>query len=1849
MKKMKFTFISPLSLIKAALLVLITSFSATSALAQCSPPTGVSITSNCDGSITFDWNAVPDADSYTLVIEQGGLPVLSYVNMAPTSVTVVTGSLDPGTAYEYGLTANCAPGVTSSTNGIIPAGTVLDTPPTITVSNIVPSSCPGEADGSFDVTVGADCGGSYDITVNGVTQTAGSGTTVTFSGLAGSPSGTSYTVSLALDDAGACNYDPACISAVSQTVTLFSNDTTDPVLTVFNSGGVIEADGSSQTFILPEGNCGMQLSWIAEAEDNCDDVSVDATISNPNPNVNPGPQVTVINNAGVYTLEIFTSTGTNILEVTATDGSGNETTQTFTLITPDITAPQIFGPGDMVVEVPSCMDQIPVNWSVSATDDCTSDPSLNQTAGQASGSFFTPGSYTISYQAEDDSGNTTTYSFNITVSQAASPSPIVDVSGNGQFVAPQCANDVFVVFSGNVISCDIDGDNPIAASEISISGAPLSVTYVNNNEGFAYFEATGNLAPGTYLIFVTYEGVTVDHLVTVIQQPSPSVNLACVNNINVSLNDNCEVVITPSMLLNGSFGCLTDDDFTIEIDGSPISNPISACGTYEYMIRLAPGVSANFSPCWGYITVEDKRTLFLECGTTELECHEALEIGFLGNVSEMCDGCQEVNQVLIREEIRNANCSNPAEDPFTTIIERTWRLTDAFGNISECTDVINVRRPSQSMGDYVVEDEVELPCDATPGDYHPSVIGYPVYTAGGVDIELDPTSASLICNLLIKFDDMELTGGCAGTRKIMRMWTITEWHCGTLVPIVVIPQTIVLKDNEGPIMDCSPLTDQVWTNPYECASDIFIPMPIVTDNCSAPENITVSLEFNGNPFVADFQGGVVTGFQPGENTLIFRAYDECGNSSSCERVITVVDEIAPIAVCKTFTVTSIGGDGTSRVFWPSFDDGSYDNCEIDRIEVRRMDGGQCNYPTVFGEFVEVCCADAAEPVIVVMRVTDINGNTNECMVELEVQDKLPAVLQAPPNITVECGFDLDDLSIFGTVANQNLGETRNPIIINGVEVGLDGFAFDNCDLTIDLSEQINLSVCGAGTITRTFTAVGAGNTTQQVRTQTITVEYNLDAFAANLRFPCDLTTEDLCVTDPSFELRPEVLEQFNGSGVSCNPGEPAFYDRPRFNDDVCNQLGVSYKDHVFEIQDSACYKVLREWQVIDWCFMEAFPGAPLEDAITRHTQVLKIKNTEAPVITCPSDITVCSFQEICSTGELLTRTATAVDDCTVEEDLFWQWQYFQNVGDASSFITAGAVPTASGNGPSVSRNFPVGTHVIRYVVEDKCGNTAACTSAVTVEDCKKPTPVCHDLVTTLMPNTTPDNQMVTIEAVSFDAGSYDNCTANSDLVFLIEYPITGEAGDNPPSSAGTSQVFDCDDLGLRELRLWVGDEDGNWDFCVTEIIIQNNMGEPCSDDLTGGIIAGLINTEGSEAVESVQVKETSSLQSEITTGIEGLFQFMNVPLGSHLSIEPKRNDALRNGVTTMDILLIQRHILGIERLDSPYKLIAADVNNNGAITGSDLVEIRRVILGTSNEFTDNESWRFVSSDYEFINPENPFGENFPEIVNIYNYNGNQPAIRFVGIKIGDVDNTARANSSNLQGLSSRSNKALTFELDDVDMKAGNTYSVSFKANEFKNIVGYQFTMSVDPSAVALTDIEGGALQVSEHNFGLTQLGSGIITTSWNDIKGIHVNDGEELFTLTFNARRDAKLSEIITVNSSVTEAEAYEDGVAEELAVDLRFNTATGTMAAAEFELFQNRPNPFDGETLIGFNLPEAGQASITVYDVSGRVLKLIEGDFAQGYNEVRLTRNDLRAVGVMYYELRTANATATKKMLLID
>ena len=84
------------------------------------------------------------------------------------------------------------------------------------------------------------------------------------------------------------------------------------------------------------------------------------------------------------------------------------------------------------------------------------------------------------------------------------------------------------------------------------------------------------------------------------------------------------------------------------------------------------------------------------------------------------------------------------------------------------------------------------------------------------------------------------------------------------------------------------------------------------------------------------------------------------------------------------------------------------------------------------------------------------------------------------------------------------------------------------------------------------------------------------------------------------------------------------------------------------------------------------------------------------------------------------------------------------------------------------------------------------------------------------------------------------------------------------------------------------------------------------------------------------------------------------------------------------------------------------------------------------------------------------------------------------------------------------------------------------------------------------------------------------------------------------------------------------------------------------FALYQNEPNPFSESTSIRFLLPEAAEATLSVFDAEGRLVFAKTDHFRQGISSIPLEGAGLLTTGVLYYKLESGQHVAWRKMVLI-
>ncbi|MCB0618177.1 MAG: hypothetical protein KDC41_05590, partial [Saprospiraceae bacterium] len=128
-------------------------------------------------------------------------------------------------------------------------------------------------------------------------------------------------------------------------------------------------------------------------------------------------------------------------------------------------------------------------------------------------------------------------------------------------------------------------------------------------------------------------------------------------------------------------------------------------------------------------------------------------------------------------------------------------------------------------------------------------------------------------------------------------------------------------------------------------------------------------------------------------------------------------------------------------------------------------------------------------------------------------------------------------------------------------------------------------------------------------------------------------------------------------------------------------------------------------------------------------------------------------------------------------------------------------------------------------------------------------------------------------------------------------------------------IYTCDDLGNNTIQLWVTDAAGNQDFCETFVQVQDNM-NACGSSNTPDV-AGAIASEADQPVQDVTVELSGNGMFSVTTDASGSYMFTNLVAGNDYSVTPNLDVDHDNGVSTYDLVLITKHILGIQPLDSP--------------------------------------------------------------------------------------------------------------------------------------------------------------------------------------------------------------------------------------------------------------------------------------------------------------------------------------------
>ncbi|MEE9438801.1 MAG: T9SS type A sorting domain-containing protein, partial [Saprospiraceae bacterium] len=619
-----------------------------------------------------------------------------------------------------------------------------------------------------------------------------------------------------------------------------------------------------------------------------------------------------------------------------------------------------------------------------------------------------------------------------------------------------------------------------------------------------------------------------------------------------------------------------------------------------------------------------------------------------------------------------------------------------------------------------------------------------------------------------------------------------------------------------------------------------------------------------------------------------------------------------------------------------------------------------------------------------------------------------------------------------------------------------------------------------------------------------------------------------------------------------------------------------------------------------------------------HTSIcmisVEIQDKDIPSITCPPNVTVdCNY---------------IIGDLTVFGNVVEQGQQKTLKIDPNDVVTAsGSLADGVFFGNCMDTVLESSTKSI-----DQCGLgtitrifTARTMSGIEA-NCNQTITIIHDGNTNKPLITYPNN--ITIV----------NCDAAAAAPTFAGFPTADEGKCNRIGFGYKDQLvtpLDTTITCLKIIRTWTAHE-----TCVTPnklistgkqtIYLEKNQGNNL-------LIEGTVISRYDEPVSKVAVALRSRKNQSINqsdTDNKGQYVFDNMPQGGNYKVIPYKNHDWSNGVSTLDLIQIQNHILGKTPIIDGYNMIAADVNNDANVSAIDLVLLRKIILGIDDEVKNNTSWRFVWQDNDIsdrLDLSSSLIEQYELDALIIDM-----SIDWVGIKVGDISGNAAANG--IEKSESRSNEhyQMNWQISNVN----DNDQIDFYLPTLLNFNGIQGEINI-PKGLNIHAFKGGQIILNGENIHIDRVRNRI-AYSYSSLTPLEIKRDKPLFSLIISGA--AKLDEkSLTMGENITKAEVYTNLKSRSYKLEKKGNNNQA------FEVFQNEPNPWKKNTAIIVNVPNNGDATFNVYDVQGRLLINRKVTLTKGKNTIYLDKKEISVTGVLLYEVTYNDKVVTNKMIRME
>lgn len=399
-----------------------------------------------------------------------------------------------------------------------------------------------------------------------------------------------------------------------------------------------------------------------------------------------------------------------------------------------------------------------------------------------------------------------------------------------------------------------------------------------------------------------------------------------------------------------------------------------------------------------------------------------------------------------------------------------------------------------------------------------------------------------------------------------------------------------------------------------------------------------------------------------------------------------------------------------------------------------------------------------------------------------------------------------------------------------------------------------------------------------------------------------------------------------------------------------------------------------------------------------------------------------------------------------------------------------------------------------------------------------------------------------------------------------------------------------------------------------------------------GTVKNLLGTDA-ENVE-VQISTMSGTLAGSVSAQSGTYTIANVPTCTYYNMSATvDSDNFRDGVSTLDLVLLARHTVGLQPITNPALIAAGDVNDDNTLNAFDLIDIQKLLLFIEDDFPQNTpAWKVVSEDDLNSDTFDPFM--FDVVADTeYDLLEQGSTTNWITFKMGDISLNDVVPGSPEVIANKRSQ--LDLLLADQEFEKGETVEVVIPGKYLSTLYGLQGSFIFDDTQLLLDQVaatKGLNHRVIENE----------IAWTWHQA----ILDEADPIVFSFTALTSGVLSEAISLNGQKMKSLAANSELQESL-VNYQFEEAEQSMPM-DFALLQNFPNPALDMTTISWMLPSAEAVELKLYNQHGALVKSIAIDANKGLNTLDLETAELGSGQFYLYQLNSSFGSITRKMIIL-